>query len=154
MGISIPDSSVNVIYARVSTRNQRDDLANQVEFLKTYCNAKGVTVDEVITDIGSGINYKRKQWNKLLDKVMKGEVNTIYIAYHDRFIRFGFDWFKRLCNKFGAEIVVVNNKELSPEQELAEDVINTIHVFSCRSYGIRKYRQGLKVDKDDKNSPS
>lgn len=154
MGISIPDSSVNVIYARVSTRNQRDDLANQVEFLKTYCNAKGVTVDEVITDIGSGINYKRKQWNKLLDKVMKGEVNTIYIAYHDRFIRFGFDWFKRLCNKFGAEIVVVNNKELSPEQELAEDLINIIHVFSCRSYGIRKYRQGLKVDKDDKNSPS
>lgn len=154
MGISIPDSSVNVIYARVSTRNQRDDLANQVEFLKTYCNAKGVIVDEVITDIGSGLNYKRKQWNKLLDKVMKGEVNTIYIAYHDRFIRFGFDWFKRLCNKFGAEIVVVNNKELSPEQELTEDLINIIHVFSCRSYGIRKYRQGLKVDKDDKNSPS
>lgn len=154
MGISIPDSSVNVIYARVSTRNQRDDLANQVEFLKTYCNAKGVIVDEVITDIGSGLNYKRKQWNKLLDKVMKGEVNTIYIAYPDRFIRFGFDWFKRFCNKFGAEIVVVNNKELSPEQELTEDLINIIHVFSCRSYGIRKYRQGLKVDKDDKNSQS
>lgn len=154
MGISIPDSSVNVIYARVSTRNQKDDLVNQVEFLKTYCNAKGVIVDEVITDIGSGLNYKRKQWNKLLDKVMKGEINTIYIAYPDRFIRFGFDWFKQLCNKFGAKIVVVNNKELSPEQELTEDLINIIHVFSCRSYGIRKYRQGLKVDKDDKNSPS
>lgn len=154
MGISIPDSSVNVIYARVSTRNQKDDLANQVEFLKTYCNAKGVIVDEVITDIGSGLNYKRKQWNKLLDKVMKGEINTVYIAYPDRFIRFGFDWFKRVCNKFGTEIVVVNNKELSPEQELTEDLINIIHVFSCRSYGIRKYRQGLRVDKDDKNSPS
>lgn len=154
MGISIPDSSVNVIYARVSTRNQKDDLVNQVEFLKTYCNAEGVIVDEVITDIGSGLNYKRKQWNKLLDKVMKGKINTIYIAYPDRFIRFGFDWFKQLCNKFGAKIVVVNNKELSPEQELTEDLINIIHVFSCRSYGIRKYRQGLKVDKDDKNSPS
>jgi len=154
MEISIPDSSVNVIYARVSTRNQKDDLANQVEFLKTYCNAKGVIVDEVITDIGSGLNYKRKQWNKLLDKVMKGKINTVYIAYPDRFIRFGFDWFKQLCNKFGAKIVVVNNKELSPEQELTEDLINIIHVFSCRSYGIRKYRQGLKVDKDDKNSPS
>lgn len=154
MGISIPDSSVNVIYARVSTRNQKDDLANQVEFLKTYCNAKGVIVDEVITDIGSGLNYKRKQWNKLLNKVMKGEINTIYIAYPDRFIRFGFDWFTQLCNKFGAKIVIVNNNELSPEQELTEDLINIIHVFSCRSYGIIKYRQGLKVDKDDKNSPS
>lgn len=154
MGISIPDSSVNVIYARVSTRNQKDDLANQVKFLKTYCNTKGVIVNEVITDIGSGLNYKRKQWNKLLDKVMKGEINTIYIAYPDRFIRFGFDWFKQLCNKFGAKIVVVNNKELSPEQELTEDLINIIHVFSCRSYGIRKYRQGLKVNKNDKNSSS
>lgn len=61
---------------------------------------------------------------------------------------------RKLCNKFGTEIVVVNNKKLSPEQELTEDLINIIHVFSCRSYGIRKYRQGLKVDKDDKNSPS
>lgn len=154
MGTSIPESSVNVIYARVSTRSQKDNLANQVEFLKNYCNAKGVIVDEVITDIGSGLNYKRKQWNKLLDKVMKGEINTIYIAYPDRFIRFGFDWFKQLYNKFGTEIVVVNNKELSPEQELIEDLINIIHIFSCRSYVIRKYRQGLKVDKDDKNSPS
>lgn len=154
MGISIPDSSVNVIYARVSTRNQKDDLANQVEFLKTYCNTKGVIVDEVITDIGSGLNYKRKQWNKLLDKVINGEINTIYIAYPDRFIRFGFEWFKQLCNKFGAEIVIVSNKELSPEQELTEDLINIIHVFSCRSYEIRKYRRGLKVDKNDKNSPS
>lgn len=154
MGISIPDSSVNVIYARVSTRNQKNDLANQVEFLKTYCNAKGVIVDEVITDIGSGLNYKRKQWNKLLDKVINGEINTIYIAYPDRFIRFGFEWLKQLCNKFGAKIVVVNNKELSPEQELTEDLINIIHVFSCRSYGIRKYRRGLKVNKNDKNSSS
>jgi len=154
MGISIPDSSINVIYARVSTRNQKDDLVNQVEFLKTYCNAKGVIVDEVITDIGSGLDYKRKQWNELLDKVMKGKINTIYITYPDRFIRFGFDWFKQFCNKFGTKIVVVNNKELRPEQELTEDLINIIHIFSSQSYRIRKYYQGLKVDKDDKNSPS
>lgn len=154
MGTSIPNSSVNVIYARISNRNQKDDLANQVKFLKTYCNAKGVIVDDVITDIGSGLNYKRKQWNKLLDKVINGEINTIYIAYPDRFIRFGFEWFKKLCNKFGAEIVVVNNKDLSPEQELTEDLINIIHIFSHRSYEIRKYRRGLKADKNDKNSPN
>ena len=154
MGISIPDSSVNVIYARVSTQNQKDGLANQVDFLKTYCNAKGVIVDEVITDIGSGLEYNREQWNELLDKVMKGKINTIYITYPDRFIRFGFDWFKQFCNKFGTKIVVVNNKELSPEEELTEDLTNIIHIFSSQSHGIRKYCQGLKVDKDDKNSQS
>ena len=154
MGISIPDSSMNVIYARVSTRNQKDDLVNQVEFLKTYCNAKGVIVDEVITDIGSGLDYNRKQWNELLDKVIKGKINTVYITYTDRFVRFGFDWFKQFCNKFGTKIVVVNNKELSPEEEITEDLTNIIHIFSSQFHGIRKYFQGLKVNKDDKNSPS
>ena len=154
MGISIPDSSMNVIYARVSTRNQKDGLVNQVEFLKTYCNAKGVIVDEVITDIGSGLDYNRKQWNELLDKVIKGKINTVYITYTDRFVRFGFDWFKQFCNKFGTKIVVVNNKELSPEEEITEDLTNIIHIFSSQFHGIRKYFQGLKVNKDDKNSPS
>lgn len=147
-------SGKNIIYARVSTSNQQDDLVNQVEFLKTYCNAKGVIVDEVITDIGSGLEYNREQWNELLDKVMKGKINTIYITYTDRFVRFGFDWFKKFCNKFGTKIVVVNNKELSPEEELTEDLTNIIHIFSFQSHRIRKYCQGLKVNKDDKNSPS
>lgn len=66
----------------------------------------------------------------------------------DRFIRFGFDWFQRFCEKFDTKIIVVNNQKLSPEQELTEDLINIIHVFSCRSYGIRKYRKGLGNDKN------
>lgn len=71
------------------------------------------------------------------------------MAYPDRFIRFGFEWFEHLCNKFGTNIVVVNNKSLSPEQELTEDLINIIHVFSCRSYGLRRYKKGLNLDDKD-----
>ena len=151
MGITDKQAGKNVIYARVSTANQKDDLNNQIDFLKEYCNARGTIVDDIISDIGSGLNYKRKKWNKLLDDVISGNIDTIYIAYPDRFIRFGFEWFEHLCNKFNTKIVVVNNKKLSPEQELTEDLINIIHVFSCRSYGLRKYKKGLE---DDKNTTS
>ena len=138
----------NIIYARVSSAGQKDDLKNQVEFLKTYCNANGVIINDVITDIGSGLNYNRKKWNALLDEVISGKINKIYIAFPDRFIRFGFDWFKQFCEKFDTKIIVVNNEKHSPEQELTEDLINIIHVFSCRSYGIRKYCKGLEDDKN------
>lgn len=142
------DTRKNVIYARVSSAGQKDDLKNQVEFLKTYCNANGVIINDIITDIGSGLNYNRKKWNALLDEVISGKINKIYIAFPDRFIRFGFDWFKQFCEKFDTKIIVVNNEKHSPEQELTEDLINIIHVFSCRSYGLRKYCKGLKDDKN------
>ena len=77
-----------VIYARVSTRNQKDDLQNQVEFLKQFCNAKGMIVNQCIEDFGSGLNYNRKKWNNLLDEVMANKIKTIVISNKDRFIRF------------------------------------------------------------------
>lgn len=148
MGVATKNDRVNVVYARVSTANQKDDLNNQVEFLKAYCNANGVIVNEVITDVGSGLNYNRKKWNALLDNVIAGNVNTIYVAFPDRFIRFGFDWFQHFCEKFDTKIIVVNNQKLSPEQELTEDLINIIHAFNCRPYVIRKYLKGLGNDKN------
>ena len=150
MGISQSNNRINVIYSRVSTIKQKDDLKNQTEFLQTYCNSKGIIVSEVITDIGSGLNYNRKKWNVLIDRVINSEIDTIYIAYPDRFIRFGFDWFERLCLKFNTKIIVVNNQNLSPEQELTEDLINIINVFSCSSYRLRKYKKGLI--NNDKNT--
>lgn len=138
----------NVIYARVSTAAQKDDLQDQVEFLRQYVNAKGIIVDQVITDIGSGMNYKRKKWNRLLDEVMQSEINQIYIAYPDRFIRFGFDWFQQLCAKFGTEIVVVNNEQLSPEAEVVQDLISIIQVFSSRVSELRKYKKKVSDDHD------
>ena len=146
--VSKPDDKKTVLYARVSSASQKDDLANQVEFLKTYANAKGMIIDEVITDIGSGLNYNRKKWNDLIDACIEGHVKTILIAHKDRFIRFGYDWFERFLKKHGTEIIVVNNEKMSPEQEMISDLIAIIHVFSCRIYGLRKYKQKLKEDRD------
>lgn len=146
MGISSKNQKKSYIYARVSTRNQKDDLENQIEFLKQYTNAKGVIVDDCLTDIGSDMNYKRKKWNELLDMVMQDKVDNIYVSYKDRFVRFGFEWFEQLCKKHQTNLIVVNNEKTSPEQEVVDDLIAIIHVFSCRVYGLRKYKKKVGDD--------
>ena len=137
-----------VIYARVSTRNQKEDLQNQVEFLKQFCNAKGIIVNQCIEDFGSGLNYNRKKWNKLLDEVMENKIKIIVISNKDRFIRFGYDWFEKFCEKFNTKIIIVNNETLSPNEELVQDIISILHVFSCRLYGLRKYKNQIKEDEE------
>ncbi len=140
------DSRKIVIYTRVSTRNQADDLENQVDFLQNYVNAKGLIVDEVIRDYGSGLNYNRKKWNQLLGEVMENKVKMIFVSHKDRFVRFGFDWFEKFCNKFNVEIVVVKNDKLSPHEELVQDIVSILHVFSCRLYELRKYKKQIEGD--------
>ena len=135
-----------IIYTRVSTNNQKDDLLNQVNFLQNFINSKGIIVDEIIQDIGSGLNYKRKKWNELLDEVMENKIDTIIVSNKDRFIRFGFEWFERFLGKFDTKILVVNNELLSPQEELVQDIISILHVFSCRIYGLRKYKKRIKED--------
>ena len=137
-----------VIYARVSTKNQKDDLQNQVSFLRQFCNARGIIVDQCIEDYGSGLNYNRKKWNKLLDEVMEQKIKTIIITQKDRFIRFGYDWFEKFCMKFHTTIVIVNNEELSPQEELVQDIVSILHVFSGRLYGLRKYKKQIERDEE------
>ena len=136
----------NVAYARVSTYGQKNDLADQIAFIRQFANAKGVIIDEAITDIGSGLNYNRKKWNQLLDEVIQNKVAIIYITYKYRFIRFGYEWFESLCQKHGTEIVVLNNPDTSPDKKMVEDLVSIIHVFSCRLYGLRKYKKKLQGD--------
>lgn len=133
-----------IIYTRVSTANQKDDLINQKQFLLNYCASKGVIVDEVLSDLGSGLNYKRKIWNNLLDRCANGEIKEIYVSNKDRFIRFGYDWFESFIGKFGVKIIVVNNEILSPNEEIVQDIVSILHVFSCRIYGLRKYKKAIK----------
>ena len=142
------DRRDTVIYARVSTKNQKDDLQNQVEFLKQFCNAKGMIVNQCIEDFGSGLNYNRKKWNQLLDEVMENKIKTIVISDKDRFIRFGYDWFEKFCEKFNTKIMIVNNETLSPKEELVQDILLILHVFSCRLYGLRKYKNQIKKDEE------
>ena len=144
MGIQTENKSgKTIVYTRVSNVGQKDDLENQIEFLKTYANAKGIIVDEVLTDIGSGLDYNRKNWNILIDNCVSGEISTIIIAHKDRFIRFGYDWYEKFLKRYGVDIVVVNNEKLSPQEELVQDLISIIHVFSCRIYELRKYKKKI-----------
>ena len=137
-----------VIYTRVSTNTQKDDLFNQVKFLQDFTNAKGMIVDEIIQDIGSGLNYNRKKWNKLIEEVMENKIDTIIITHKDRFIRFGYEWFEKFLLKFDTKILVINNEFLSLQEELVQDIISILHIFSCRIYGLRKYKKKLKGDKE------
>ena len=149
MGMSVEKPHRKVVaYARVSSRNQKDDLKNQIDFIRTFANAKGIILDECIKDIGSGLNYNRPKWNELLQAVMRDEIATIYVTYKDRFIRFGFEWFENLCKQHQTEIIVLNHEETSPDQELVEDLTSIVHVFSCRLYGLRKYKKVIKEDKE------
>ena len=141
-----------VIYARVSTSNQKDDLKNQVEFLKQYANAKGMIVDDIIEDYGSGLNYNRKKWNSLIDSCMTNEVSTIIITHKDRFIRFGYEWFERFLAKFNVKIIVVNNKSLSPQEELVQNIISILHVFSYIISGLRKYKKKIGENEEIEKS--
>lgn len=157
IGSSTKSKRKTIAYARVSSANQKDDLQNQIRFIRSYVNAKGEILDDVIEDIGSGLNYNRKRWNDLLlNQIPKGEVEKIYITYKDRFVRFGFDWFERFCNHYNCEIVVINNPDTSPQKELIDDLISIIHVFSCRIYGLRKYKKDISLDESlqDGNSPN
>lgn len=123
-------------YCRVSSHKQKDDLERQIENVKTYMFAKGYQF-EIIKDIGSGINYNKKGLNQLIDMITNSEVDKVVILYKDRLIRFGFELIENLCNKYGTTIEIIDNTEKSEEQELVEDLIQIITVFSCRLQGKR-----------------
>ena len=142
------DNRKIVIYARVSTRNKKNDLQNQVSFLRQFCNAKGIIVDQCIEDYGSGLDYNRKKWNQLLGEVMEQKIKTIIVTHKDRFVRFGYDWFEKFCMKFNTTIVVVNNEELSPQEELVQDIVSILQMFSCSLHGLRKYKKQITEDEE------
>ncbi len=137
-----------ILYTRVSNPQQKDDLKNQKQYLFDYFTSKNYSNVEYIEDIGSGLNYNRKKWNKLLDRVSNNEIDRIIVAHKDRFIRFGFEWFERYCNKFNCVIEIINNEKLSPIEEITQDLISIIHVFSSRIYGLRTYKKRLEQNED------
>lgn len=147
LGIEQPQKvGETVIYARVSSHNQKDDLSSQVEFLTNYAKERSYNVDRIIKEIGSGLNYKRKKWNSLLLDISKGVVTKVIVSHKDRFIRFGFSWFESFLNQHGCELEVVKNEATTAEEEMVQDLISIIHVFSCRIYGLRKYKDAIKQD--------
>ena len=139
-------------YCRVSSNKQKDDLERQIENVKTYMLARGYQF-EIITDIGSGINYNKKGLNQLLDMIVTSQVEKIVILYKDRLLRFGFEIIENLCSKYGTTIEIIDNSEKTEEQELVEDLIQIVTVFSCRLQGKRanKAKKMIKELMEDDN---
>lgn len=137
--VSQDDERSDAIYARVSTRKQKDELEQQINHLKIFVvdhNPKNLIVK---SDIGSGLNDNRKELNQLLNLVQNNKINRIFIMYKDRLTRFGFNYIKQICDFHNTEIVIVsseeNNKSLS--EELSDDIISVIHSLSDKLYGMR-----------------
>lgn len=141
-----------LVYARVSSNSQKKELENQVKYLENYVSSKGIIPDEFIKDIGSGINYENKGLNRMLKMVMNNEVSEIIITYKDRLLRFGFELFENICNIHGTKLTVINLKTTSPEEEIVEDLLTIINVFSNRVYGLRHYSKSIKKEELGKSN--
>lgn len=140
-GANTGDTRAVILYCRVSSHSQKLDLAQQAEFLKSrYPKA------ELITEVGSGLNFKRKKFLAILERVLSGDVRMVIVAHRDRLCRFGFDLVSWFASRSKCEILVLNQTNLSPEREMVEDVLAIIHVFSSRLYGLRKYKQSIQAD--------
>ena len=123
-------------YVRVSSSKQKDDLERQIENVKMYMLARGYSF-EIISDIGSGINYNKKGLNQLLELVVSSRVEKIVVLHKDRLLRFGYELIETLCGQFGTSIEVIDHTEKTEEQELVEDLVQIVTVFSCHLQGKR-----------------
>jgi len=131
----------HVIYARVSTTRQHKDLLAQIETIKSYCLSIGVQPDEIYKEIASGMNENRKELNVLIDEVIQGKVDTVYVSYKDRLARFGFEYLKNLFARYDTKIKVLDELEESNknfQDELTEDLVSIIHHFSMKLYSSRR----------------
>ena len=131
---------LTVGYCRVSTADQQQDLERQAEVVKNYCEKQGYKF-KIIKDIGSGINYRKQGIKELISLVCSGEAERIVVNYKDRLVRFGYDLIEQVCLSHGVEIEIINQTEgTSSEQELVQDVLEIITVFSAKLYGSRSHK--------------
>ena len=128
-----PESVVTTVcYARVSQPKQKEDLQRQREYLLSKYPGS-----ECLSDIGSGLNYKRKGFRRILERAIRGEKLRVVVTYRDRLVRFGFDLIEHIVSMSGGEIVVLNKLDSSPESELVGDLTAIVTVFSSRLHGLR-----------------
>ncbi|WP_120846024.1 IS607 family transposase [Helicobacter pylori] len=143
----IEDDRLNVVYARVSTQKQKQDLQNQIENCISFINAKGISVDSIYSDIKSGMSLDRKGFMELLNAVMAFKIKAVYISYKDRLARLSYELVEKLFSDYGTKIVIINQCEsISLEQELFEDIMQTIHSFSMKMYSKRRIAKKLLLE--------
>lgn len=148
------DHRKTIAYARVSSRDQKKDLERQKELLELYCASQGWTY-EIMSDLGSGMNYYKKGLTRLLNDILAGNISRLVITHKDRLLRFGAELVFAICEAKEVEVVILNKGEEGKfEEELAKDVLEIITVFSARLYGSRsrknqKLLEGMKRVVDD-----
>lgn len=135
-----------VAYCRVSTKSQKDDLEKQVENVKSYMYAKGYSF-KVITDIGSGINYKNKGLQELISLINSNQITKVVVLYKDRLVQFGFELIQLLCDLHDVKIEIIDNSERINEEELTDDLIEIITVFANRLYGSRSKKTRTLIER-------
>ena len=135
-----------IAYARVSSHDQKPDLQRQIEMLKLYCSSQGWSF-EVISDLGSGMNYHKKGLKRLLDDILDNKIDRLVLTHKDRLLRFGAELVFALCEARQVEVVIINQGEnLSFGEELAQDVLEIITVFSARLYGSRSKKNKKLIE--------
>lgn len=131
-----------ICYCRVSTRNQKDDLERQIIYMK-----EKYPLYEIISEIGSGLNMNRKKLRLIIKMAIEGKIDEIVVAHRDRLTRFGFELIENIVNDYSnGKIIVLNKSKLSPEEEITQDLLSIINVFSARVNGLRKYKNQIKDD--------
>ena len=123
-------------YCRVSSNRQKDDLERQIENMKLYLTAQGKPF-EIISDIGSGINYKKRGLKELIKRISQNKVDKVVVLYEDRLLRFGFELVEYIASLYNCDIEIIDNTEKSEQQELVEDFVQILTVFSCKLQGKR-----------------
>jgi len=134
--IKTDNPKIVIGYCRVSSSKQKNDLERQIDNVKTYLIAQGKPF-EIISDIGSGINYNKKGLQNLIQRIESGEVEKVVVLYKDRLIRFGFELIEYIAKLNQCVIEIIDNAEKTQEQELVEDMIQIVTVFACRLQGKR-----------------
>jgi len=135
-----------IAYARVSSHDQKDDLERQKQVLEMYCASNGWNF-EVISDLGSGINYNKKGLKTLINAIIEDEVGRLVVTHKDRLLRFGAELIFAICEAKEVEVVIINKGEDSTfEEDLAKDVLEIITVFSARLYGARSHKNKKLID--------
>ena len=123
-------------YCRVSSNKQKDDLERHIENMKLYLTAQGKPF-EILSDIGSGIDYKKKGLKELIKRISQNKVEKVVVLYKDRLLRFGFELVEYIASLYSCDIEIIDNTEKSEQQDLVEDLVQIITVFSCKLHGKR-----------------
>jgi predicted site-specific integrase-resolvase len=131
----------NVIYSRVSSHGQKDDLIRQEKSLMKYCKKNKIENVLSIKDLGSGINFKKKGLKKLINMIINSEIDTIFLTYKDRLLRFGSELIFSICEEFNTKVVIINQeKVVSFEETFSKDLIEIVTVYSSKLYGRRSHK--------------